>query len=51
MRAALKRAGVPVETHLFTYGGHGFGIRRAYGKPAAAWPDLFVRWARSFGVG
>ena len=51
MRAALKRAGVPVETHLFTHGGHGFGIRRAYGKPAAAWPDLFVRWARSFGVG
>jgi len=47
MRAALKQAQVPVETHLFTHGGHGFGIRRAYGKPAAAWPDLFLTWANS----
>ena len=51
MRAALKAAGVPVETHLFEEGGHGFGLRRAAGKPAAAWPDLFDRWARSHGLG
>ncbi len=48
-RAALTSAGVPVETHLFTHGGHGFGLRRAMGKPAAVWPDLFLAWARSFG--
>jgi acetyl esterase/lipase len=50
-RAALKAAGAPVETHLFTHGGHGFGLRRAAGKPAEAWPDLFVGWARSQGLG
>ncbi len=50
-RAACKAAKVPVETHLFTHGGHGFGIRRAAGKPAEAWPDLFLRWAQSQGLG
>ena len=25
---ALKRAGVPVEMHLYARGGHGFGLRR-----------------------
>nr|WP_317892549.1 alpha/beta hydrolase [uncultured Sphingomonas sp.] len=51
LRAALKRAGVPVETHLFTEGGHGFGIRGAAGKPAAIWPELFARWAKTHGFG
>ncbi|MBI0475354.1 alpha/beta hydrolase [Sphingomonas sp. MA1305] len=51
MRAALKAAGVPVETHLFEQGGHGFGLRGAAGKPAAIWPELFVAWARSHGLG
>lgn len=50
-RAALKAAGVAVETHLFTRGGHGFGLRRVAGMPAAAWPDLFLGWARSQGLG
>lgn len=51
MRAALKAAVVPVETHLFERGGHGFGLRGAVGKPAAAWPELFDRWARLHGMG
>lgn len=50
-RAALKAAGVKVETHLFTNGGHGFGLRFTPGKPVAAWPDLFVHWAQSQGLG
>ena len=50
-RAALKRAGVAVETHLFERGGHGFGLRGAAGKPVAAWPHLFADWARSHGFG
>ena len=45
LRAALKARGVPVETHLFTHGGHGFGLRFTTGKPVAAWPDLFLNWA------
>jgi acetyl esterase/lipase len=49
--AALKQAGVPVETHLFTAGSQGFGIRRAIGKPAETWPELFLNWARTQGFG
>lgn len=49
-RAALKAKGIAVETHLFTHGGHGFGIRRVVGKPAGIWPELFVNWARTQGL-
>ncbi len=48
-RATLRSHGIPVETHLFTHGGHGFGLRNPAGKPAAAWPGLFVNWSRSLG--
>lgn len=51
LRAALKARGVPVETHLFVHGGHGFGLRRAVGKPVEAWPELFRAWARTAGLG
>ncbi|MES2753922.1 MAG: alpha/beta hydrolase [Pseudomonadota bacterium] len=51
LRAALRAAGVAVETHLFAEGGHGFGIRRALGKPAAVWPELLMAWARTHGLG
>lgn len=43
-QAALRRAKVPVEAHYFQEGGHGFGIRGAAGRPAAAWPELFHAW-------
>ena len=49
LRAALKAKGVPGETHLFANGGHGFGLRKAIGKPVAAWPDLWRDWARTIG--
>lgn len=42
--AALRTAKIPAEAHIFEEGGHGFGIRLAEGKPAAAWPDLLVAW-------
>lgn len=51
LRAALKAKGIPVETHLFANGGHGFGLRKAVGKPAEAWPDLWRAWARTVGLG
>ncbi|MDG2534260.1 alpha/beta hydrolase [Sphingomonas sp. HITSZ_GF] len=51
LRAALKAAKVPVETHLFEVGGHGFGWGRlTQGKPAHAWPELFLAWARGHGL-
>jgi acetyl esterase/lipase len=43
--AALRAARVPAEAHVFEEGGHGFGIYLARGKPAHAWPDLFLAWA------
>lgn len=51
LRAALKARGIPLETHLFANGGHGFGLRRAIGKPVEVWPDLWRAWARTVGLG
>jgi len=36
---ALKKAGVPVEMHLYAEGGHAFGIRRTK-FPITRWPEL-----------
>lgn len=47
LRAALVARGVPVETHLFPRGGHGFGL--AAGRPEGAWMDLFLAFARGQG--
>jgi len=44
MYSALRRAGVPVEMHLFERGKHGFGIRDAQGLPVAIWPELMMNW-------
>lgn len=49
-RAALKEHGIPVETHLFETGGHGFGLRRAADKPVEVWPGLWLEWARAKGL-
>lgn len=46
---ALKHAGVPAELHMYTKGGHGFGIKPT-GKPSATWPDRCVEWMRSEGI-
>ena len=51
LRAALKAHKVTVETHLFANGGHGFGLRKAIGKPVEIWPELFLNWARTQGFG
>ena len=48
--AALRAAKVAAEAHIFEEGGHGFGIGLAHGKPAAAWPDLFLAWAARRGL-
>jgi dipeptidyl aminopeptidase/acylaminoacyl peptidase len=50
LRQALKARGIPVETHLFAQGGHGFGLRKAVGKPVGAWPELWRAWAQSTGL-
>lgn len=50
LRAALKAQNLRVETHLFEFGGHGFGLRKAIGKPAEVWPNLWRAWARTTGL-
>jgi len=47
--AALKKAGVPVEMHLYAQGGHAFGLRRTK-FPATQWPQLVETWLRSIGM-
>ncbi|PZU50008.1 MAG: alpha/beta hydrolase [Sphingomonas sp.] len=48
LREALKARGIPVETHLFETGGHGFGL--AMGRSAGVWPELFMAFARAHGL-
>ena len=50
LRSALLAAKVPVETHLFADGGHGFGLRLARGKTVEGWQELFFAWARKKGL-
>lgn len=45
----LKKAGVPVEMHLYAQGGHAFGLRRTK-FPATAWPQLMETWLHTIGI-
>ena len=45
----LKKAGVPVEFHSYSEGGHAFGLRRTK-YPATAWPQLVETWLRTIGM-
>ena len=47
--SALRKAGVPVELHLYVKGGHAFALRRT-DSPITAWPELLERWLGSIGV-
>jgi acetyl esterase/lipase len=44
--AAARKAKVPVEAHLLTEGGHGFGLHLPRDNPGSRWPDLFTLWMR-----
>jgi acetyl esterase/lipase len=46
---ALKRAGVPVEMHLYAQGGHAFGLRRTK-LPVTGWPLLVETWLGTIGI-
>lgn len=47
--AALKKAGVPVEMHLYAQGGHAFGLRPTQ-YPITRWPNLVETWLRTIGM-
>ena len=46
---ALKKAGVPVEMHLYAQGGHAFGLRHTK-FPVTEWPRLVERWLVTTGM-
>ena len=46
---ALKKAGVPVEMHLYAHGGHAFGLRRTE-LPITGWPELVEAWLGTIGM-
>ena len=49
-RDACKAMKIPVETHLFESGGHGFGMKPDPHQPDHVWPDLFINFARRQGL-
>ena len=46
---ALKNAKVPAEMHLFSTGGHGYGLRPSP-EAVTGWPALAEAWLRSRGL-
>jgi acetyl esterase/lipase len=47
--AALRKAKVAAEMHLYPTGGHGYGLRRT-DKAVTTWPLRAEEWLRSLGV-
>jgi acetyl esterase/lipase len=47
--AALRKAGVPSEIHIFANGGHAFGLR-PIASTATAWASLAEAWLKAIGV-
>ena len=47
--AALRKAGIPAEMHLYVKGGHAFGLRRT-GFPITGWPELVEKWLGTIGM-
>jgi endo-1,4-beta-xylanase len=46
----FHKAGVPTELHIFSSGGHGFGLRpNVQSKPVHEWPARFVAWLHERG--
>ena len=44
LREALMAARVPVETHLYPEGGHGFGLRLSKGHSVEGWQEVLWAW-------
>jgi len=49
MYLALKRAGVESELHIYSKGGHGFGLRPSP-NPCYTWPQRCQEWMKSIGL-
>jgi acetyl esterase/lipase len=47
--AALRKAHVPAELHVFVHGGHAFALRPTE-APITRWPQLAETWLRTIGI-
>jgi endo-1,4-beta-xylanase len=45
----FKTAQVPAELHIYSSGGHGFGLRESNKKPVGSWITRFEEWLRDSG--
>jgi acetyl esterase/lipase len=45
----FKRAGVPAELHIYSTGGHGFGLRANNKRPVGQWIVRFEEWLAESG--
>lgn len=45
----LKAAKVPAELHIYSQGGHGYGLRRT-SLPITKWPEIVQTWLHTIGV-
>jgi endo-1,4-beta-xylanase len=45
----FKRAGVPAELHIYSTGGHGFGLRSSNKRPVGQWTARFEEWLAESG--
>ncbi len=46
---ALKKAAVPADLHIYSAGGHGFGLRPS-DQPASTWPQRCEDWMKQRGL-
>ena len=46
---ALKKAKVPAELHVYSSGGHGYGMRNT-GHAVNRWPERCVEWLTQQGL-
>ena len=44
----LSQLGIPAEAHLYTVGGHGYGLRPSE-DPVSTWPDRAAAWLKRMG--
>ena len=45
----FKKAGVPAELHIYSTGGHGFGLRASNRRPVGNWSVRFEEWMADSG--
>lgn len=46
---ALKQAKVPADLHVYSTGGHGYGLRKT-DEPVTTWPERCAEWMRKAGL-